>query len=84
MAAACLASVVAFGSGGAWGQYVVDYGRDVSSCVWVAGISSVTAPTTEGQAQVGPRNGNAEAIFVLTTNSAGTIVDKPFHVIVVC
>jgi hypothetical protein len=66
------------------GQYEVDFGRDVSNCVWVAGISSVTAPTTDGQAQIGPRDGNVEAIFVLTTNSGGTVTDKPSQVVVVC
>jgi hypothetical protein len=66
------------------GQYEVDFGRDVSNCVWVAGISSVTAPAVAGQAQVGPRTGNAEAIFVLTTDSGGAITDRPFHVVVVC
>ena len=67
------------------GQYEVDFARNISSCAFVA---------TQGEAGFGAaggailgvtdRSGNPEAVFVTTTDDAGTLFDTAFQLIVVC
>jgi hypothetical protein len=67
------------------GTYQVDFGLVVSSCAPVA---------TQGEAGVGgaggaimgatDRSGNANAFFVTARTNANALIDRAFHLIVVC
>ena len=67
------------------GSYEVDFGRNISSCAFVA---------TQGEAGLGSAGGaiigvtdrvsNLEAVFVSTKDAAGTLFDTAFQLIVVC
>ncbi len=62
----------------------VDFGRDVTNCVWSATRASVgTAVEQAGFVQA---NGGATAnrVAVRTRNTAGEVVDGDFHLIVIC
>ncbi|MEP7223955.1 MAG: hypothetical protein ABI783_03225 [Actinomycetota bacterium] len=68
------------------GLYEVIFNQDVTGCTYVATIGNPTAgaalPT--GHAVVVPRSGNANGVGVATFDAAGTLADRPFHLIVVC
>ncbi len=66
------------------GSYSVDFGRDISTCAYVATIGHSDATSASGQASVADRALNLEAVFVGTAAPDGTVADRPFHLVVVC
>lgn len=66
------------------GQYEVDFGRNISSCAFVASVGSAVTGTDEGMASTSDRSGNVEAVFVQTNSTVGANADLPFHLVVVC
>jgi hypothetical protein len=66
------------------GRYAVDFGIDITSCAYVAGVGNATFGAAEGQAGTGLLNGTVDTVRVNTTNSAGDTTNKPFHLTVVC
>lgn len=85
------AGTLASSSGGvtsskiATGQYEVDYGRNVSNCVFVSTQGEATAGSAPG-AIIGntDRSTSVNATFVTTRDAAGTLIDTSFQQIVVC
>jgi hypothetical protein len=67
------------------GQYEVIFDRNIMGCSFIAGVGvpGATSPPV-GQATTAVRNGTTNGVFVLTTDSAGTAVNQPFHVAVNC
>lgn len=67
------------------GNYEVDFGRNISSCAFIA---------TQGEAGVGAAAGaimgvtdrllNAEAVFVSARDAAGAVTNAAFQLVVVC
>jgi hypothetical protein len=67
------------------GRYQVIFNRDIRGCAYVAslGAGSAEAPP-EGQATTGGVSTNVNAVAIRTESSNGTLVDRPFHLIVSC
>ena len=67
------------------GTYEIDFGRDISSCAFVA---------TQGEGSIGgaagaimgvtDRSGNTEAVFATVRSNANVLVDRAFQLVVVC
>jgi hypothetical protein len=67
------------------GSYAIDFGRDISSCAFVA---------TQGEGGVGGASGaimgvtdrasNVNAVFVTARTGAGTLISTAFQLVVVC
>ena len=67
------------------GTYEVDFGRNISGCAFVS---------TQGEGSIGgaggaitgvtDRSGNNEAVFATTRNTAGTLANTAFQLVVVC
>jgi hypothetical protein len=67
------------------GDYEVVFGANVSACVYNATLGSVdTTDPPAGEVGVSSRAGNANAVRVITRESAGTAADRPFHLTVNC
>jgi hypothetical protein len=66
------------------GQYQVDFGRDITACVFLATVGRPGVGTAEGQAGTGKQPGNAEGVLVETQNSDGGAANKPFSLAVIC
>jgi hypothetical protein len=67
------------------GEYEVDFHRNVSQCAFTATVGTATTLVSDGiVTSVADVSGNANAVAVETTNTAGTATDKSFHLIVVC
>jgi hypothetical protein len=69
----------------ALGEYEVAFGRDVTACAYAATLGS--GDTTEapaGEIGASQRAGNANAVSVVTRDSAGVKADAPFHLTVNC
>jgi hypothetical protein len=66
------------------GQYQVDFGRDVTACVFLATVGRPGAGAAEGQAGTGKQPGNLEGVLVETQDSAGSAANKPFSLAVIC
>jgi hypothetical protein len=67
------------------GEYEVAFGRDVSGCAYAATIGSGDATEApSGEISASQRAGNANAVSVVTRDSAGTKADRPFHLTVNC
>jgi hypothetical protein len=66
------------------GRYEVIFNQNVTACTYVASVGDPTTGAVAGEIGVASRNGNANGVFVLTRNAAGTETDLPFHLIVVC
>lgn len=66
------------------GQYIVDFGADVTGRFYTATLGGAVAGVnpTNGGLEVTPRTGNANAIFVVTYDSAGATVDNDYYVAV--
>lgn len=67
------------------GTYAVTFDRNVSGCAYSATIGNPvdgTPPT--GQITATPLNSNANAVYVTTHLSDGTLSDRPFHLAVTC
>lgn len=68
------------------GRYRVVFNRDVTGCVYVANVGSIssnTVPDTGTAATVALFN-NAKGVFVQTRNGTGTAADRAFMLIVFC
>jgi len=64
---------------------VVDFNQTVTQCAWMATKGSVAnALATNEAATVEGNNANPEAVQVRVRNAAGTAVQEPFHVAVIC
>jgi hypothetical protein len=67
------------------GAYEVIFNKDVTQCAFIATLGQGNAGNGAiGQISVAARNGNANGVFLVTRDSAGTGADKPFHLLVVC
>jgi hypothetical protein len=69
----------------AGGTYTVQFPRDVSACTYVAtlGDTSTALPPT-GSALVSRSGSSSSTVFVETLNTAGSLADAPFHLVVFC
>ena len=61
------------------GTYQVDFDRNVSNCSYAA-----TSYFFGITIQVQPRSGDANGVFVLVSNTAGTVIDTQFYLTVTC
>jgi hypothetical protein len=67
------------------GDYEVVFGASVAACVYNATLGSAdTADPPAGEVGVAQRVGNANAVRVVTRDSAGAAADRPFHLTVNC
>jgi hypothetical protein len=67
------------------GDYEVVFGGNVSGCAYNATLGTGdTSDPPAGEVGVSARSGNANAVRVVTRDSAGTAADRPFHLTVNC
>jgi hypothetical protein len=68
------------------GQYDVRFSHSIGGCAWVGTVGFGTFGGNTGAAEITitGRSGTNNGLFVTTANSAGTLTNEPFHVIVVC
>ena len=67
------------------GDYEVVFGASVASCAYNATLGTAdTADPPAGEVGVAQRTGNANAVRVVTRDSAGAAADRPFHLTVNC
>ena len=68
------------------GTYDVRFNRNVSACAWTGTVGFRTFGGSTGPAiiTVTGRAGTNNGLFVSTYNSAGSLTDEPFLVVVVC
>ena len=67
------------------GLYQVIFNRDVRGCFYNATVGDVgAAGPPGGQVTVGALESNANGVTVRTTNSAGELGNRPFHLLVSC
>jgi hypothetical protein len=69
----------------AGGTYTVQFARDVTDCVYAASLGDIdTGLPPVGAALVSRSGTDSNKVFVETVNSAGSLTDASFHLIVVC
>ena len=69
----------------ATGAYQVQFKQDLTGCSYVATLGNPGAgDPAHGTIVVAARSGNAKAVFVETTDVAGNLADRPFHLQVAC
>ena len=67
------------------GRYQVIFDRDVRGCFYNATVGDVSAVGPPGgQVTVGGLATSANGVAVRTTNSAGDLANRPFHLLVSC
>jgi len=67
------------------GDYEVVFGASVAPCAYNATLGTAdTADPPAGEVGVAQRTGNANAVRVVTRDSAGAAADRPFHLTVNC
>ena len=67
------------------GLYQVLFNRDVRGCVYSATVGDVGAAAPPGgQVTLGGMASNSNCVAVRTTNSAGELANRPFHLLVSC
>ena len=68
------------------GVYRVDFNRDIGSCYVFATISTTRGNAAGGEivSEIGTAPGESNSVYVRTSDSNGTALDLPFHVIVSC
>jgi hypothetical protein len=67
------------------GRYEVIFNQNVSNCAYVGSVGDPGAITGVGGAvSVARRSGNANGVRVDTRDTSGTLLDRGFHVVVVC
>ena len=68
------------------GLYQLIWNHNVTGCGWVAtiGVGTFGGSVPGGEITTAGRAGNTNGVFVETFNSAGTLADLPFHLIVIC
>jgi hypothetical protein len=57
------------------GSYEVDFGTDITSRFYLGTLGGPTTGISTGQLNISQRSGNANALFIRTTDSAGTVSD---------
>jgi hypothetical protein len=70
----------------ATGSCVVRFNKNVTGCVYVGtiGLSGSVGVSAPGEITVVRRNTIPQAVYVATYNSAGTLTDRGFHLLVGC
>jgi hypothetical protein len=69
----------------ATGEYQVVFDRNVTACAYNVTLGSTdTTEAPAGEAGASQRAGNANAVAVVTRDSAGVKADRPFHLTVNC
>ena len=69
----------------ATGEYQVVFDRNVTACAYNVTLGSTdTTEAPAGEAGASQRAGNANAVAVVTRDSAGAKADRPFHLTVNC
>ncbi|MCA1694753.1 MAG: hypothetical protein LC749_08485 [Actinobacteria bacterium] len=67
------------------GRYQVIFNRDVRGCVYSATVGDVGADNPPGgQVSVGGLAASPNGVAVRTTDSAGNLANRPFHLLVSC
>jgi hypothetical protein len=68
------------------GTYVVHFNSVVTKCAYTGaiGLSGTSGSSSPGFITVVGRAGDAKGIFIQTFNSAGTLTDLGFHLVVTC
>ena len=66
------------------GQYQVIFNRNVTNCAYVGSLGDAATSVSLGFFSAVRRFNNVNGIFVETANTAGTLVNLPFHVAVFC
>lgn len=67
------------------GAYAVDFGTLITGCSFVGAIAMPSTSTQIGGAiSLAVRGTNEEAVYVETTNFAGALTAKAFHLMVAC
>ena len=68
------------------GTYDLRFNHNIGGCAWVGTVGFGTFGGNTGAAEITitGRSGTNNGLFVTTANSAGTLTNEPFHVIVVC
>lgn len=66
------------------GEFEVIFDRDVTGCAYIGNVADTTFGNALGLFDAVRRSGNANGIFVQTTNASGTVTNLPFHVAVFC
>ncbi|NEP12243.1 MAG: hypothetical protein F6K14_18955 [Symploca sp. SIO2C1] len=68
------------------GGYEVTFNRNISSCAYVATIGSAASSGIVSPAAISVigRSGNANGLYVVTSDLSGTRKDEPFHLVVQC
>jgi hypothetical protein len=69
---------------GGTGTYQVGFRRRVDVCAFSAVVGQPATGSTSGVADVATRAGNNNAVFVETRDFNGTLVDRPFHLVINC
>ena len=79
-------SVVSASRTGSTGAYQVIFDKDVIGCGFVATIGQIgsTGAALPGAISVAGRSGNANGVFIETTDFSGFDSDRPFHLSVSC
>ena len=64
----------------------MNFGRNLTQCAFVASISTTGFSGTSGPGQIETAGSGISdnGVYVRVTNSAGTVIDAAFHLIVVC
>jgi hypothetical protein len=66
------------------GTYEVIFDRDVSGCAFLAGLGGSDTESPVGEVSATRRGGNANGVYLVTVDSAGTLTAWPFHLAVFC
>lgn len=67
------------------GIYEVIFDRNITACAYTATIGNPgTGTAASGQISIQQRAGNANGVFVQTTDPAGAVASRPFYVTVDC
>jgi hypothetical protein len=66
------------------GAYAVIFDRDVSGCAFIAGRGGIANEDSFGQVSATKYTSNANGVYVMTYDSAGSGQSGPFHLAVFC
>jgi len=70
---------------GGLGAYEVIFNETVSGCVYISSLGPANAAgVPSGQSSVALRAGTVNGVFISTSDSAGTLADRAFHLFVGC